>query len=114
MSKIELNETNSGYNLQKINSNFQKIEEEFNDKVLYRDNPNGEPNEMLNDLDMNGNRVYNLPVPAQEHEAARLKDVQNAIADSAQANLIEFAPYGSITSTNVQGAIQELEDRKAN
>lgn len=111
MSKIELLETNSGYNLQKINSNFQKIEDEFNNKVLYRDNPIGEPNEMLDDLDMNGNRIYNLPTPAADHEAARLKDVQDAVAGAAQANMVGFAPYGSITSTNVQGAIQEVEDK---
>lgn len=109
MSKIELLETNSGYNLQKINSNFQKIEEEFNEKVLYRDNPTGEPNEMNNDLDMNGNRVYNLPVPLADNEAARLKDVQDAVTGITQANLINFQPTSTISAGNVQAAIEEVD-----
>lgn len=61
MSKIELDTISSGYNLSKINSNFQKLEDELNDKVLYRDSKDGEPNHMSETLDMNGNRIINLP-----------------------------------------------------
>src|SRR5690625_234775 len=75
MTKIVLQDTNSGHNLQTINDNFRKIEEELNEKVLYRDNPVGEPNEMENDLDMNGNRIYNLPKPVEGHEPLRLVDI---------------------------------------
>lgn len=112
MSKIELDETSSGYNLTKINGNFDKIEAEFQNKVLYRDNPTGEPNEMLNPIDMNGNRIYNLPAPVAEHEAARLKDVQDALAGATASN-IAFAPYKSVVSTNVQSAMQEMIDDSA-
>lgn len=62
------------------------------------------------DLDMNSNRVINLAEPAEENDAARLKDVQNAIAGDTTANLISFTPYGDITSDTVQGAVQEVED----
>ena len=41
-----------------INNNSQKIEDEF-EKVLYRDNPYGIDNSMLNDLDMNSNDIFN-------------------------------------------------------
>lgn len=111
MSKIELNETNSGYNLQKINDNFSKIEDEFNDKVLYRNNPDGEPNEMLDPLDMNGYKIYNLGAPSQDHEAARLKDVRDAIAGAMEAKFVGFDPTPSISSTNVQAAIEEVESK---
>ena len=36
MSKVTLPDIASGYNLPAINSNFQKIEDELNNKVLYR------------------------------------------------------------------------------
>lgn len=75
MSKVELDPVQSGYSLSKINDNFRKIEDELNKKVLYRGNPVGEPNEMDNDLDMNGNHIYNLPKPVRKHEPLRLADI---------------------------------------
>lgn len=58
--KISLNKPASGYNLAAINDNFTKLETEFQTKVLYRNNPSGEPNTMETDLDMNGHAIYNL------------------------------------------------------
>lgn len=60
MAKISLTNPTSGYNLAAINDNFDKIEAEFQNKVLYRNNPVGEPNTMENDLDMNGNDILNV------------------------------------------------------
>lgn len=59
MSKVELDPITSGYNLSKINSNFQKIEDELNNKVLYRQIQDGEPNAMFENLDMNSNDILN-------------------------------------------------------
>ncbi len=110
---IELNPITSGYSTGLINDNFQAIEDYVNDKLLQRDGvETGEVNQMEVDLDMNSHFVFNLPEPTLEHQAARLQDIQNAVAGGA-ANLITFTPYGSITSENVQGAIQELEDQAA-
>lgn len=110
MSKIELNTSISDGGFSQINANFQLIEDELNQKVLYRNNPVGEPNSMNNtDLDMNGKKVFNLPEPTNLNEAARLQDVQNAISGATAANLISFTPSGTISSTTVQGAIQELD-----
>jgi hypothetical protein len=60
MSKVVLNDVSAGYNASTINSNFAKIEEALNDKVLYRDSPTGEPNELKNDIDFNGKNAYNV------------------------------------------------------
>jgi len=69
MSKIDLDTISSGYqSTVNLNDNFQSIEDELNNKVLYRDNPNGEPNQMLNDLDMNSNRIINLPTATTNNE----------------------------------------------
>lgn len=63
-----------------LNNRFSDIEEHLNDKVLYRDNPTGEPNQMENDLDMNNNRVMNLPSPVADQEPARWVDIKNGVA----------------------------------
>lgn len=60
MSKIDLDPITSGYNLSKINANFQKVEDELNNKVLYRNPPAGEPNSMSSNLDMNGKQILNV------------------------------------------------------
>ena len=87
MSKIDLNNVAGGFNLSKINDNFQKIETALNDGALWRDNPTGEPNQMKNDLDMNGHRIYNLPAPVAENEPARYKEIQDVRVEIDQAHL---------------------------
>ena len=90
--KISLTNPTAGYNLQAINANFDAIEQELQNKILYRDNPTGEPNQMENTLDMNSNRILNLPVPVTFNEAARLQDVVNAIGNVSTANLVTYTP----------------------
>lgn len=64
---IELDDVNSGYNLQKINSNFQKIEDCINDELLHRAET-GVPGEamMERDLDMNNHSILNIKVDANK------------------------------------------------
>lgn len=69
-----------------INSNFQKVKDELNNKVLYRNNPVGEPNTMETPLDMNGQRVFNLPLPLDLNEPARLADIANNASATALKN----------------------------
>lgn len=68
--KITLDTVASGYDLSKVNANFQKIEDELNEKVLYRDNPDGEPNQLVDDIDANGKRLYNVPIPTSNGDVA--------------------------------------------
>ena len=60
MSKIVLDNVTNSNNITKINENFSKIETELQDRVLYRDNPIGEPNSVDNNIDMNGNTLFNI------------------------------------------------------
>lgn len=60
MSKIVLNDVTNLSSLSVINDNFDKIEQELQNKVHYRDNPEGEPNTFENDVDLNGNNIYNV------------------------------------------------------
>ncbi len=113
MAKIVLDEVAAGYDLSKINDNFNKIEQEFQDKVFYRNNPDGEPNTFEKDIDVNSKRLYNLAAPVSANDAARLTDVQAAIAGLPTASTVPFTPAGDIAATTVQGAIQELDTEKA-
>lgn len=79
MAKINLNNVTSPQNVSVMNANFQKIATELNNKVLYRDNTSTEPNQMKNDLDMDGNRIYNLPAPIGDNEPVRKVDLNNVV-----------------------------------
>jgi len=60
MTKIVLNDVTNLNTLSVINDNFDKIETELQNKVFYRNNPTGEPNSLSNDVDANGNSIYNV------------------------------------------------------
>jgi len=61
VAKIDLPTISSGYaSNTTFNTTFTTIENEFQQKVLYRNNPTGEPNSMQNDLDMNSNDINNV------------------------------------------------------
>ena len=61
MAKIDLPTISSGYaSNTTFNTTFTAIENEFQQKVLYRDNPTGEPNSMQNDLYLNSNDINNV------------------------------------------------------
>lgn len=69
MAKITLDGIVSGFkSVAKLISNFDSIEDNLNNKVLYRDNPEGEPNQMESELDMNSNRILNLPTATSATE----------------------------------------------
>jgi hypothetical protein len=60
MAKVNLSDIQAGYaSVASLNATFNTIEDNFNTKVLYRNNPSGEPNQMENALDLNGNDILN-------------------------------------------------------
>jgi hypothetical protein len=60
MAKVTLSDITAGYaSASALNASFNEIEVQFNNNVLYRNNPSGEPNQMENDLDLNGNDILN-------------------------------------------------------
>jgi len=61
VAKITLPTIGSGYaSNTTFNTAFDSIESEFQNKILYRDNPAGEPNQLENDIDMNSNSINNV------------------------------------------------------
>lgn len=96
MSKIVLEDVTSGYSANKINENFQKIEDVLNGKVLFRDVEEGEPNNMDVDLDMDGNRIYNLPRPISPSEPARLQDIEDIVSGDINLDTTLRVPETSV------------------
>lgn len=83
MSKIVLDDVTNSNNITKINENFSKIETELQDRVLYRDNLVGEPNSVNNNIDMNGNTLFNIG---------------NLDVNSISINGVPIVPTGTIVS----------------
>jgi len=129
MSKIILTDVVSGYQTATVqNTNNAAIETELNDKVLYRDNPEGEANTMEQELDMNSNPITNLPLTPTNNAHAASKSYVDALlsgtedAGSAQlrADLASDAAgdgasmvgiedsAADFTATTVESALAEL------
>lgn len=82
MSKITLNDVTNIDGLSVINDNFDKIEQELQNKVLYRDNPSGEPNAMENSIDMNGFDIINAGrVISSEGRWATISELEEVADD---------------------------------
>ncbi|HET8689247.1 MAG TPA: hypothetical protein VFM18_21760 [Methanosarcina sp.] len=101
MTKLVLDSVNSGYDLSKVNTNFQKIVQELQNKILYRNNPDGEPNTLEQDIDANNKTIYNLPIPDSDFKAAnkiyvdtKLSVIDGAVAQ-AQAAASEANTYAN-------------------
>lgn len=78
MSKISIAPIQAGYrSLQAYNQNFSNLQTAF-DNTLSRDGTG--PNQMGSNLDMNSNRVINLPAPGASTDAARWIDVTNSLS----------------------------------
>ena len=102
MSKIELNNVSSGYNLAEINVNFQRIEDALNNLVLYRNPPDGEPNTMEKPLDVNGQSIIN--VGDLEVNGDSVQDLVAAAGASASAALVS---EGNAATSESNAAVSE-------
>lgn len=131
MAKITLGNITTGYNLALINENFQDIQNALNVNVLWRTPVVGETNSMSEDIDANSFRVYNLPPPTTDRQPIRAVDLSYAFAFNGltappsypdlsgvtvpfTAASIIFTPTGTLASTNVQTAIQEVDTKVEN
>lgn len=115
MAKITLNDLTTNYGSQTLhNTNNGEIESHLNSKILYRDNPSGEPNRMENELDMNSNRILNLPDAITSQEPATYSQLVNqgsfTIA-SGDARYFDTVTQAAADTTLVAGDVIILKDR---
>lgn len=119
--KITLNDVTNIDALSVINDNFDKIEQELQNKVLYRNNPSGEPNSISNDIDMNGNDLLNVgDVVSVNGRWATINEVED-IKDQVEADAATVAADKALTlgyrntaqtaATDAQTAYDNFDDR---
>ena len=95
-----------------FNTNFAAIKSELDDKVLYRNNPTGEANQMLNDLDMNSNDILNASSVNADVIVLNGTQITPTGTTSLPASGLTYDNTTSgLTATNVQAAIDEVEGR---
>lgn len=81
MSKISLDRLTSQFGFQAaFNSVLKDIEDEFSNRVLYRDNPAGENNSMNNDIDMAGNDLINVGTISASDFRVNGQDLSEAVS----------------------------------
>ena len=100
MTDITLKDIKSGYNLSKINDNFETIEDVINDEVVHSTGGN---NVMSQDLDMNSERVLNLPTPVNNAEAANKAYVDAARVGDLDGELFDNVATMKADTTLVAG-----------
>lgn len=88
MSKIVIPTINGGYDISKINSAFQKIEDALNKNVLYRKNVDGENNTLEQDIDANDHSLYNLRDGINPTDAVNLRQLQAMALELSSGNVI--------------------------
>lgn len=82
MSKIDLNTVSSGFFTNTLlNDNFVKIESQLNDDVLYRRNPEGEPNQLAQDIDANNFNFFNARDAARAQEFVTLRQATDLVTE---------------------------------
>jgi hypothetical protein len=83
MSKVSLERVNSSFGFQAaFNRVLEQIEEEFSERVLYRDNPLSEANSMNSDLDMAGNDVINIGTISAKDFRVGGADITNSLQEA--------------------------------
>lgn len=114
MGKIILDDTITKIDPLVLNENFRRIAAEFQDKVLYRDNPVGEPNQLETDVDANGQTVYNLRVPTSPNEAAS-KQYVDEYKQTAITEIIEEISGYTVEAKNSADAAEasSVESRQS-
>ena len=110
MAKITLPPVSNGYELVAgINDRLQKIEDEFNDKVHYRNNPAAEANHFITtDIDLNSNDLLNADslsaqrifIAGVDYDAL-LQGYVQAAEESAQASALSAAQAAAIVASPI-------------
>ena len=95
---LELDDVGSGFNLSKINANFQKVADSINDDTMRREVEVGDGNEMRTHLDMNSNEIVNISTDVDNPNSAL------SVADGD-------ARYVNVTGDSMSGTL-DLQGNK--
>ena len=123
MAKIVLDPVTNGNTLSTLNANFDKLEAELQNRVAYRDNVSGETNTIRNDMDHDGNDIFNVNtidiqelvvqgVPVPGSDLAGLPALV-AEVDALQTGLAatNVTLTNTINTVNNNAAIEDIHDK---
>ena len=98
MAKIDIPAVPSGFaTTAALNARLQQIEDEFNNKVLYRTDTGIEPNTMQDSLDMGTKRIINVGDAIQDKDAVNFSQAKYLAAIGA--NLDELTTLFNVVDT---------------
>lgn len=86
MTDIVLTPITSGYNLSKINANFDKVEDVINNDVLH---VRGGNNTMYQDLDMNGHDLLNVNIDPDNPGSLLTREAADALYYNVDGDVLE-------------------------
>lgn len=97
--KITLDPINNSYgSVDKLNDNFARIEAALNTQILYRSNPADCRSEMDVVLDMNSNRIYNLPDAVDLQDPVTYSQLKSAISSPVVTTTSETQLGSAVSS----------------
>lgn len=123
MTDITLTPITSGYNLSKINANFDKVEEVINDEVVHNVGGN---NTMYQDLDLNGFDILNANVNPDDPNSLLTRAVADGLYYNVEGDTLTGtmnvnsqtvtglkAPVGPTEAVRKQELDEEIDQRQA-
>lgn len=109
MPTIDLKDITGGFRISDINSNFAKIEEAINDKVLkYDSTQDASSNNMESDLDMNTLRIINLDDAVDDTDAVNLRVLKDYVRLGITIQRVEIVLTGGLTELATMVSYDEL------
>ena len=88
--------------IQKLNSNFSVLAEKI-DTLLSRDGDT--PNQMESSLDMNSNRILNLPEPINNTEPVRRVDLNEVVLGGVPNLSIDDSRIANLSASKLIGTV---------
>jgi hypothetical protein len=113
MSKIVLTKLSGNNDLAQLNNNFQKIADTLNEDVLFRNNPEGEPNHLTGTLDLDGNSIVNVTaLNVSQNLAINGVDIlaQMDVVNEAIDLINEALPIAESAIETSQAAVAYIDD----
>lgn len=101
VNKVTLVPVTGANNIANINDNFSKLERVVNDTMLSRKVGAGQPNQVLSHIDMNGQRLTNLPDPQTSGEPITFKYVEGVQASVDGLEDLVVQAQGQLTAAQL-------------
>ena len=101
VNKVTLVPVTGANNITNINDNFSKLERVVNDTMLSRKVVVGQPNQVLSPIDMNGQRLINLPDPQTSGEPITFKYVEGVQASVDGLEDLVVQAQGQLTTAQL-------------